>query len=892
MRWARKMRLRARSLFRKDQMNAELSEELQFHLEREAAKNEAAGMSKEEAQRAALMEFGGAEQVKEECRDTRRVNLAQDFAQDLRYGLRMLRKSPVFTTVAVLTLTLGIGANTAIFSIVNGVLFNPLPYPRPEQLVTIHESKPNFATGSISFANFLDWQKDNRTFSGMAISRGYSFNLTGRGEAEQIRARYITSDLFAVLGVNALIGRTFAAGEDRVGAAPIALISEGLWRRKFDGSPNAIGQTLTLDGIGYTIVGVIPASFRLTLGSFSNIDVYVPAGQWGNPILMQRDAGLGFHGIGRLKSGVTIEQARADLAAISQNLAAAYPDSNKGIGAAVFPLKLDMVGNAKTLLLVLLGAVGFVLLISCVNVANLMLARSATRAREFAVRAALGAGRGRILGQLLTESLLLSMIAGGLGLLLAAWGTQAGLRLLPAGLPRAAEVGLDGRVLFFTLVVSLGCGILFGIAPALKGTRANLHDMLKEGGRGGSGFRHRAQRLLVVVETALALVLLVAAGLMIRSLRALWNVNPGFDSHNVLTFGVALPPAMRTATADGIRAALRNVDQQIKAVSGVKAESLSWGATPLGSDDEDLFWIEGQPKPASDDEMKWALSYVVEEDYLRVMGIPLLRGRFFTVRDNETSPHVAVVDDVFSKEYFGNEDPIGHRIVLKNKGGASEIVGVVSHVKQWGLDSDDTESLRAQLYLPYMQLPNAAIQLSWNGTGVIVRYSAGAAAIGDSIRAAIKALRGEHVMSQTQTMEEIIANSLNARQFSMVLLGVFAAAALGLAVVGIYGVVSYLVGERTNEIGIRVAMGADRSDVLRMVLGEGLKMTLTGVVIGFVAALGLTRLMASLLFGVSGTDPLTFICVALLLALVALAACYLPARRAARVDPMVALRYE
>jgi predicted permease len=369
-------------------------------------------------------------------------------------------------------------------------------------------------------------------------------------------------------------------------------------------------------------------------------------------------------------------------------------------------------------------------------------------------------------------------------------------------------------------------------------------------------------------------------------------VNPGFDPHNVLTFGVALPPAMRTATADGIRSALRSVDQQIKAASGVRAASLSWGALPLSSDDEDLFWIEGQPKPANDDEMKWALSYVVEQDYLRVMHIPLLHGRFFTTHDNETSPRVAAVDEVFAKQYFGNEDPIGHRIVLKNKGGAAEIVGVVGHVKQWGLDSDDTESLRAQLYLPYMQLPDAAMQLSWNGTGAIVRYSARAAAIGDSIRAAIKALSGEYVMSQTQTMEEIIANSLNSRRFSMVLLGVFAAVALGLAVVGIYGVVSYLVGERTHEIGIRVALGADRPDVLRMVLGDGLKMTLVGVVVGFVAALGLTRLMASLLFGVSGTDPLTFICVALLLALVALAACYLPARRAARVDPMVALRYE
>ena len=881
-----------RNLLHQQRGERDLDAEVRAHELLLADEKMRAGMNQQEAKREAHLELGGVEQVKEQIREIRAGHTLQTLFQEIRFGLRMLRKSPVFTTVAILTLTLGIGANTAIFSVVNGVLFNPLPYPHPEQLVTIHESKPNFATGSISFANFLDWQKDNRTFSGMAISRGYSFNLTGRGEAEQVRARYITSDLFAVLGVNALIGRTFAPGEDRVGAAPIALISEGLWRRKFDGSPNAIGQTLTLDGIGYTIVGVIPASFKLTLGSFTNIDVYVPAGQWGNPILMHRDAGLGFHGIGRLKSNVTIEQARADLASISQNLAAAYPDTNKGIGAAVFPIKQDMVGNVRTLLLVLLGAVGFVLLISCVNVANLMLARSATRAHEFAVRTALGASRGRILGQLLTESLLLSIIAGGLGLLLAAWGTQAGLRRLPPGLPRAADVGLDGRVLLFTLVVSLGCGIFFGLAPALKGTRANLHDALKEGGRGGSGSRHRAQRLLVIVETALALVLLVAAGLMIRSLRALWNVNPGFDSHDVLTFGVALPPGMRTATADAIRAALRSVDQQIDAVPGVKAESLSWGATPLSSDDEDLFWIEGQAKPASDDEMKWALSYVVEEDYLRVMHIPLLRGRFFTAHDNETSPHIAVVDDVFAKQYFGNKDAIGHRIVLKNKGGAAEIVGVVGHVKQWGLDSDDTESLRAQLYLPYMQLPDAAMQLSWNGTGVIVRYDATATAIGDAIRSAIKAISGDHVMSQTQTMDEIIANSLNARRFSMVLLGIFAAVALGLAVVGIYGVVSYLVGERTNEIGIRIALGADRPDVLRMVLGDGMKMTLVGVGIGFLAALGLTRLMASLLFGVSGTDPLTFICVALLLALVALVACYLPARRAARVDPMVALRYE
>jgi predicted permease len=874
-----------------DRKKEELDEEIRSHLELAARDRIERGETAEEARTAARSEFGNVGLIKELTREMWGWASFERLMQDLRYGLRMLVKSPGFTAVAILTLALGIGANTAIFSVVNGVLFNPLPYPHPEQLVTLSESKPNFATGSISFPNFLDWQKDNRTFSGMAMSRGYNFNLTGRGEAEQVRARFITSDFFTVLGVNPLLGRTFAPGEDRVGAAPIALISEGLWRRKFSAAPDIIGQSMTLDGSGYTIVGVIPASFQLTRWAASTT-VYVPAGQWDNPILMKRGAGLGFHGVGRLKPGVTIEQARADLARISQNLASAYPDTNKGIGATMFPLKQDMVKDVHDLLLVLLGAVGFVLLISCVNVANLMLARASARAREFAVRTALGASRGRILRQLLTESVLLSIAGGGLGLLLGSWGTQAALRHLPPGLPRAAEIGMDGRVLFFSLLISLGCGIFFGLVPALRGTRISLHDTLKEGGRGGSGSRHRAQGLFVVAEMALALVLLISAGLMIRSLRALWNVNPGFDSHNVLTFGVALPPSMRTASADGIRAALRNIDQQVKTVPGVKALSLSWGAVPISSDDEDLFWIEGQPVPTSENDMKWALSYVVEEDYLQVMHTPLLRGRFFTAHDNETAPHVAVVDDVFAKQYFGDQDPIGKHIVLKYKAGSAEIVGVVGHVKQWGLDSDDTESLRAQLYLSYMQLPDPAISLAWSGTGMIVRYDAVNTGIADSIRAAIQSISSENVMSHPQTMDEIIADSLNGKRFSMILLSVFAVVALGLAAIGIYGVVSYLVGERTQEIGIRVALGANRAHVLRMILGDGMKMTLIGVAIGVAAALGLTRLMASLLFGVSATDPLTFAAVAILLALVALLACYLPARRAMRVDPIVALRYE
>jgi predicted permease len=879
------------SFWHRQKRETELDEELQSHLQMAAQDRTDRGETPEQARGAARRELGNVGLIKEVTREMWGWASVERLIQDLRYGSRMLAKSPGFTVVAILTLALGIGANTALFSVVNGVLFNPLPYPQPEQLVWLAESKPNFSSGSISWPNFKDWQKENRTFSGMGLYRGYNFNLTGHGEAEQLQARFLTSDFLNVVGVKPLLGRTFAPGEDEIGATPIAIISEGLWNRKLNSSPDVLGKSLDLDGKSFLIIGVLPSSFDLS-GSFRGVDIYAPVGQWENSFLPKRTAGLGFHGVGRLKPGVSIEQARADLARISNDLAAAYPDTNTGIGAFLRPLKQTMVGRVSVLLLVLLAAVGFVLLIACVNVANLMLARAAARTREFAIRAALGAGQARLVRQLLTESLLLALVGGGLGLLLAGWGTQAALRLLADGLPRASEVRLDARALVFTVVISLGCGIFFGLAPALKTGARNLHDTLKEGGRGGSGSRHRAQGIFVVVEMALALVLLVSAGLMVRSLTALWHVDPGFDSHNVLTFGVALPPSMRNADVAGIRAALRVVNQQLKVAPGVKAVSLSWASLPLAGDDEDTFWIEGKPKPETDNDLSWSLSYVVEEDYLKVMGMPLERGRFFTAQDNENSSHVVVVDDVFAQKYFPEKDPIGQHVFLTAKGGRAEIIGIVPHVKQWGLDSDDKESLRAELYFPYMQLPDQAMKLSWNGTGVMVRFDPNAAAIGDFLRAAIKGISGEHVMSKTQTMDSIISDSLASQRFSMAVLGVFAMLALALASVGIYGVISYLVGQRTQEIGIRVALGASRSDVLRMVLGDGMKMTLIGVGIGLAAALGLTRLMASLLFGVSATDPLTFTAVAMLLSVVALAACYIPARRAMRVDPMVALRYE
>ncbi len=879
------------SFWHRQKRESELDEEIQSHLKMAAQDRTDRGETPEQARGAARSELGNVGLIKEVTREMWGGASVERLVQDLRFGMRMLVKSPGFAVVAILTLALGIGVNSALFSVVNGVLLKPLPYPQPEKLVWLAESKPNFATGSISFPNFRDWQKDNRTFSGMALYRSYNFNILGLGDAEQVYARLITSDFFSVLGVNPVIGRTFGPGEDDIGRAPIVMISEGLWKRKFNSSSDVLGKIINLDGTGYTIVGVTPASFDFS-GLFRDIDIYAPVGQWTNPSLSRRGAGLGLHGVGRLKPDVTIEQARADMTRVSSNLAAAYPDTNKGISAALRPLKQTMVGEVRVLLLVLLAAVGFVLLIACVNVANLMLARAAARTREFAIRAALGAGQARLVRQLLTESLLLALTAGALGLLLAAWGTRAALQFLAQGLPRASEVHLDARVVLFTVMISLVCGIFFGLAPALKTRNRNLHDTLKEGGRGESGTRHRAQGLLVVVEMALALVLLISAGLMLRSLTALWNVNPGFDSHNVLAFGVALPPSMRNASAAEVRAALRNVDRQLAAVPGVKSISLSWAAVPLSSDDEDLFWIEGKPKPQTDDEKSWSISYVVEEDYLQVMGIPLQRGRFFTAQDNENASHVVVVDDVFAKKYFPDVDPIGQHIFLDNKGGRAEIIGIVSHVKQWGLDSDDKETLRAELCFPYMQLPDQAMQLSGNGTGVMVRYDPRAATIGDSLRAAVKGISAEHVMSKTQTMDDIISDSLASQRFSMVVFGIFAALALTLASVGIYGVISSLVQQRTQEIGVRVALGAKRSDVLRLILGEGVRMAGAGVILGLLASLGLTRLMASLLYGVSATDPLTFTAVAVLLVIVALAACYIPARRAMRVDPMVALRYE
>lgn len=872
--------------------DADLDEELGAHIDLAIAENLRSGMNAEDARTEALRVFGGVTQTREAYRVQRGLPLLAETARDLQFGFRQLRKSPGFAVTAILTLALGIGANVAIFSIVNGVLLNPLPFPQADRLVALHESKPNFENGSISYPNFLDWRRENHSFSGMALARRYGFTMTGRGDGVQVQANFVSSNFFGVLGVQPLAGREFTEAEEQIGAAPVAMISEGLWRKKFNSDGKVLGQTIRLDGEGFTIVGVIPARFHLMIPGFTESDVYAPITQWHNAALMKRGAGLAFHGIARLKPGVSVDQARADMARVTSALAKDFPDADNAVGASMIPLKEQIVGDARTLLLVLLAAVGFVLLIACVNVASLLLARSASRSREFAVRAALGANRSRIVRQLVTESMLLGVAGSAIGLIPAAFGMQAALKLLPEALPRANDIGLDARVLVFTVVITLLTATLFGLAPALKGWKAAPQASLKNDGRTLSGTHHRALSVFVVIEMAVALVLLMGAGLMIRSLVRLWNVDSGFNAHNVLYFGVSMPPSLTGASAERTRAAFRDVENKFANAPGMSGASLTWGAVPMDSDDEDLFWIDGQPKPANDGDMSWAIHYVVGPEYLGVMGVPLKRGRFFTPQDDEHGTPVAVVDDAFARKYFPNGDAIGKRLHVSIEGRVVEIVGVVGHVRQWGLDMDDTNPLRAQIYFPCMQMPDAFITSGGSATYVLARYKGSAAEAIDALHRANKQMSVEQVIFGEQTMEKVVATSMASRRFAMILLVAFAALAVALACIGIYGVMAYLVSQRTQELGIRMALGAPRSNVLGLVFRRGAKLTLWGIAIGLVAGLALARLMDSMLYGVSSTDPLTLGAVALLLMLVAMAACYLPAMRAASIDPMRALRTE
>ena len=815
----------------------------------------------------------------------------ESLLQDIRYGLRMLQKSPGFTAVAIVTLALGIGANTAIFSVVNGVLLSPLPYGQPEQLVAVYQRTPDFTDASIPYPNFLDWQRENRSFSALAAYRSDDFNLSGTGRPERLKAGMVSASFLPLFGVKPVVGRTFTDSEDQLGGAPVAVISEDLWKREFAASPDILGRAIDLNDTSYTIIGVVPEDFHYRNNNFNeDKDVYVPIGQWNDPVFRDRRAGMGMDAVGRLKPGVTVEQANADMNAVAAQLARIYPDSDKDSGVTLIPLKQNITGDIRPFLLVLLAAVGFVLLIACANVANLLLARSTARMREFTVRTALGASPGRIIRQLLTESVLLAMAGGLLGLIVAAWATQAAIKALPDALPRAEEIHLDARVLLFTLAASMIAGILFGLIPAFRTSSKNLQEILKEAGRGVIG-RHRAQSTIVAVQMALALLLLAGAGLMIRSIGKLWDVNPGFDPRNVLSFQLAAGRPLGS-TPDEVRSAFRQLHDKLDAAPGVESLSLTAGASPMSGDSEIPFWLEGEPKPATQSEMKSSLFYLAQPDYLKVMGIRLVRGRFFTEADNETAPSVIVIDEQFAKRFLGGRDPIGQRVHFSILNTTAEIVGIVGHVKQWGLDENQSSPVLAQCYIPLLQTPDAFLTMFAHGVEVVARIRPGMAHDLQPISRAAQSVNAGIVVYQTRTMTDVIAESMAAQRFAMALLGAFAALATILASIGIYGVISYIVSQRTHEIGIRMALGAKQGDVLRMMLSQAGRMAVIGVAIGLVAAVGLMRLMAKLLFGISTHDPITFTAVAVLLILVALGACYLPARRASVVDPMVALRYE
>jgi len=807
--------------------------------------------------------------------------------EDLKYGLRVLARRPGFTLVAALTLALGIGATTAIFSVVNAVLLRPLPFADPDRLVVALHDGAN----PVSPADFADWRDQSQVLSDLTAVEIWGPYLAGPDRREQMGAVRATAGLFDMLGTAPLLGRTFQAGEDRPGAAPVVVLSHGLWQRRFGGDTGIVGQRLALDGVSYEVIGVMPPEFQFPLFWAMKAEM------WGPLALADRTgarASRSLRVFGRLKPGVTLGQAQAEMGAIARRLAEAYPRTNAGLGVTVLPLHQKVVGGVRPLLLVLLGAVGCVLLISCVNVANLLLVRASGRNREMAVRQALGASRLRLARQMLTESLLLSGLGGAAGLALAFWATQALTANLPAEtLPRQQAIGLDGRALAFTTLMALLTGLVFGLAPALQAGRADLNSGLKEGGRdaAGGGRARRVRSLLVVAEVALALVLLIGAGLMIRSFAQLQRVDPGFDPSNLLTMTVSVTGSQH---AEGPRRAafFGELLDRVRALPGAESAS-AINHLPLGGDVWGTrFTIEGRPAPAPG-EVPGATFRVTRPDYFRVMRIPLRAGRDFTEQDDERAPGVAIVNETLARLHWPGEDALGRRIKLGSPeadGRWLTVVGVAKDVKQ----AEWAAAPRAELYQPYLQaaeyLRRPAPHVSY--LTLVVRAAGDPMRLAPAVEREVRALDKDAPVAEVATMESVIARKMWQPRLSMFLLGSFAALAVALAAVGIYGVMSYAVAQRTHELGLRMALGAEPRRVLRLVLAQGLKLALAGVGLGLLSAYALTRVMGSLLYGVSATDPVTFAGVAVLLALVALLACYVPALRATRVDPLVALRHE
>jgi len=815
--------------------------------------------------------------------------------QDIRYCVRSLVKTPGFTAVAVIVLALGIGANTAIFTVVNAVLLRPLPYPGSDQLVMLWETNPRFQIGvdtlPVTHGNFMDWREQNSVFEYVSALGVGRWNLTGSGEPERISGASVSPNFFRLMGTETKLGRAFRDDEEKPGAGKVVVISHALWQRRFAGEPGVIGKTMTLDGESYTVIGVAPVGFQFPrakempyfVGVATQTDLWRPM-TLGDDFVNKKRANHQLCVMAKLNPSVTREQAQTEMTAIAERLEQSYPDSNQGIGVKVVPLNEQVVGNVRVALLVLMGAVALVLLIACANVANLLLARSSARQKEIAIRTALGASRGRIVRQLLTEALLLSMTAAAAGTLLSLWGIKAMLSLSRENLPRAYEISVDVRVLGFTVAIALLTSVLFGLTPALQASKINLSESLKEGSRGLSGGQrsNHVRSALVIAEVALSLVLLIGAGLMIKSLTGLLKVDPGFKPDNTLTMHIALLGSKYPSANQQI-AFFQDVTHRVETLPGVESVGLISSAPLSGGVYAGGFSIEGRVATSEADDLV-ADRRMISPEYFNALGIPLLKGRGFSDRDDQASPGVVIVSESWARRFLANEDPIDKRIKLGGRDSTRpwlSIVGIAGDVRDTALESD----ARPCVYIPYPQFPSSGMTL-------VVRATFDPNLLISGIRDEVWAVDKDQPVTEVKTMDQYVADSVSPRRFNVLLLAIFASLALGLASVGIYGVMAYSVTQRIHEIGIRVALGAQSSHVMKLVVGRGMALVVVGVAIGLAGALALTRVMTSLLYGVSATDPMTFAVVPAVLVAVALLASYIPARRATKVDPMIALRCE
>jgi putative ABC transport system permease protein len=883
------------SLLRKSRYEREMEEEMRFHLEMQIEQNLSSGMAAEEARYAARRQFGNQTWLKEESREMWSLNSIETLIQDLRYGGRTLMKSPGFAFVAVLTLALGIGANTAIFSVVNGVLLRELPYYKPERLVMVWADRPILQAQiglddfPVAVADFVDWRNQNQVFEQMAALQAQRMSLTGDGEPESVVGLRASASLFPLLGPRFAMGRAFLPEEDQAGADRVVVISHGLWRQRYNADPKLIGQKIALNNETYTVIGVTTPDFQFPrrgeipfgvapFGDALKVDLYLPIAF--TPVNMNDRRNNYLAVIARLKPSVSIQQASAEMNAIARRLTEQYPQTNTDKGVRLALLQQQAVGKARTALLIMLGAVGFVLLIACANVANLLLARAAGRQKEMAIRASLGASRWRVARQLLTENLLLAISGGAAGLLLARWGVKLLLAIAPDNLPRAYDIRLDTRVAGFTLLVSLLTGIVFGLLPALQASKIDLSATLKEGGRNAAGLlRRRLRGFLVVSEVALAFVLLIGAGLLIRSFARLTEVDPGLDPRSVLTMDILLPFAKYKEGRS--LAFFQQTLERVRALPGVEAAAWVYPVPMSGAAGSGGFDIEGRPSPT---EQTFTAGFrTIGPDFFKTLRVPLIKGRLIAESDSANAPLVVVVNESLARNYFANEDPLGKRITFNGDTRTREIVGVVGDIKHSALD----EKVKPEMYTPMAQARFSPIFMS-----LAVRASGDPMQIVAAVRGQVWAVDKDQPISNIQTMERLMAKSVAPRRFNLLLLGVFALVGLALAGVGLYGVISYTVTQRTREIGVRMAMGAQRGDVLRLVIRDGMKLAFIGALLGLGGALALTRLMKTLLFDVSATDPLTFIVIAAVLIIVALLACWIPARRAASMDPLVSLRVE